>query len=355
MCASAKDKIAIWVITANGVAIAQLVLKGLPDADLYASDKMTFDKTTAVIFDKLSDAVAEKFNQYSAHIFVMATGIVVRMIAPFIQDKTRDPAVVVIDDQGRHVISLLAGHLGGANDLTRKVAEMIQADPVITTATDVNSKPAVDVLAQEKHLNIENPAAIKNVNMALLTDQKIGLHDPFAVLRHDIPNAVQLGENELAKWDGSKDWAAAIYVSDKCADLAADVLVLRPASLVAGIGCNRDTPMEEIKALLEDTFNKFQLAGSSLDRLATIDLKADEGGLIDLANSLHLTLDFFSRDELDRVKDIQTPSAMVEKHVGVKSVCEAAAILASKTGTLIVPKQTTPNVTVAIARKAFLS
>jgi cobalt-precorrin 5A hydrolase len=277
----------------------------------------------------------------------------VRVIAPLIQNKTEDPAIVVIDDQGQHAISLLSGHLGGANALTLQVAEIIGASPVITTATDVNMRPAIDVLAKEKKLNIENPPAIKTVNMALLTDQQIGVHDPFAVLQDDIPNAVQLDEKSLSKWDGSKDSTAAIYVGDKRADLPSDVLVLRPASLVAGIGCNRNTPMNEIKSLLDEVLKNNHLAGSSLSRIATVDLKADEPGMLELAKTLSVPIDFFSREKLGQVKDIQTPSTLVEKHVGVKSVCEAAAILASQMGTLIVPKQTTPNVTVAIARKAF--
>jgi cobalt-precorrin 5A hydrolase len=359
MPAQPKDKTAIWVITPNGVAIAQQINKYLTEADIYISAKIKPDANHPLTFRKLSDAMTEKFRQYSAHIFIMATGIVVRVIAPYIQNKIEDPAVVVVDDQGRHVISLLAGHLGGANDLTRKVAGMIKADPVITTATDVNQKPAIDVLAKEKKLAIDNPQAIKAVNMALLTDRQIGTHDPFAVLQDDIPNAVQLTQNDLSKKDAAtpkwplKDNAAAIYVDDQKIDLPASVLVLRPATLVAGIGCNRNTPMEEIKILLNETFKKYQLAGTSLNRIATIDLKADEPGLVDLAKTLNVPIDFFSREELSQVEDIQTPSAMVEKHVGVKSVCEAAAILASQMGTLIVPKQTTPNVTVAIARKAF--
>jgi cobalt-precorrin 5A hydrolase len=361
MPAQQKDKTAIWAITPNGVAIAQQIKKYLTDADVYVSAKIMPDADHAVTFRKLSDAMTEKFRRYSAHIFIMATGIVVRVIAPHIQNKIEDPAVVVIDDQSRHVISLLAGHLGGANDLTCKVAGMIEADPVITTATDVNAKPAIDVLAKEKKLVIDNPQAIKVVNMALLSDQQIGIHDPFAVLQEGIPNAVPLTQNDLSKKDAApsngpfKDNAAAIYIGDKQVDLPASVLVLRPPTLVAGIGCNRNTPLEEIKVLLNQTFKKYQLAGTSLNRIATIELKADEPGLIDLAKTLNVPIDFFSREELSQVEDIQTPSAMVQKHVGVKSVCEAAAILASEMGTLIVPKQTTANVTVAIARKAFIS
>jgi len=355
MPAAQRDKIAIWVITPNGIKIARRIAERLPDMDLYASDKSSPGNLKATTFDKLADVMAEKFHQYTAHIFIMATGIVVRMIAPFIQNKMEDPAVVVIDDQGRHAVSLLAGHLGGANHLTRKVAEMIQADPVITTATDVNDKPAIDVLAKENKLNIENPPAIKTVNMALLTDQRIGVHDPFAVLLDDIPNAVQLDEKDLLKWEGSKDAAAAIYVGDRQADLPSDVLILRPASLVAGIGCNRNTPMDEIKSLLDEVLKNNHLAGSSLSRIATIDLKADEHGLLELAKTLSVPIDFFSRKKLGQIKDIQTPSTLVENYIGVKSVCEAAAILASQMGTLIVPKQKTPNVTVALARKVFTS
>lgn len=359
MPAQQKDKTAIWVITPNGVAIAQQIKKHLTEADIYISAKIKPDANQPLTFHKLSDAMTEKFRQYSAHIFIMATGIVVRVIAPFIQNKIEDPAVVVMDDQGRHVISLLAGHLGGANDLTRKVAGMIEADPVITTATDVNQKPAIDVLAKEKKLAIDNPQAIKAVNMALLTEQQIGIHDPFAVLQGDIPNAVQLTPDDVFKKDAAtpqgpfKNNAAAIYVDDRQIDFPANVLVLRPATLVAGIGCNRNTPMEEIKALLNETLKRYQLASTSLNRIATIALKADEPGLVDLAKTLNVPIVFFSRAELSKIEDIQTPSAMVEKHIGVKSVCEAAAILASQMGTLVVPKQTTPNVTVAIARKAF--
>ena len=360
MPAQQNDKTAIWVITPNGATIAEQIKRHLPEADIYISVKIKTHTNHPLTFGKLSEVIEKKFQQYQAHIFIMATGIVVRMIAPFIQNKMNDPAVVVIDDQGRHVISLLAGHLGGANDLTRKVAGMIEADPVITTATDVNAKPAIDMLAKEKKLTIDNPQAIKAVNMALLTDQQIGIHDPFAVLQDGIPNAVSWTPDDLSKKERAtpdeplKDKAAAIYVDDKQVDLPAHVLVLRPATLVAGIGCNRNTPMEEIKALLNQTFRKYQLAGSSLNRIASIELKADETGLIDLAIALNVPIDFFSRKELNQVEDIQTPSAMVEKHVGVKSVCEAAAILASRMGTLIVPKQTTPNVTVAIARKAYI-
>ena len=151
------------------------------------------------------------------------------------------------------------------------------------------------------------------------------------------------------------DSAAAVFVDDYLLDLPDSVLVLRPATLVAGIGCNRNTPLEEIKGLLNETLKKNKLAGASIDRIATIELKSDEPGLIELAKTLNVPIEFFDREKLGQVEGVQSPSAMVEKHIGVKSVCEAAAILASQMGSLIVPKHKTPNVTVAIARKAYTS
>jgi cobalt-precorrin 5A hydrolase len=146
---------------------------------------------------------------------------------------------------------------------------------------------------------------------------------------------------------------AGVFIDDVRWNLPPQVLVLRPASLVAGIGCNRNTGSEEIKALLEEVLAANNLAQSSLKCIASIDVKADEAGLIALANTLELPLVFFEREQLNQVKEIENPSTVVEKHVGVKSVCEAAAILAAQNGTLIVPKCTTPNVTVAIARIDF--
>jgi cobalt-precorrin 5A hydrolase len=144
-------------------------------------------------------------------------------------------------------------------------------------------------------------------------------------------------------------------VDDIRQELPPRTLRLRPPTLVAGMGCNRNTDMAEMKALLLETLDANRLAAGSLSCLASIDIKQDEPGLIALAKDLAVPLVFFPRDELNRARGVASPSAMVKKHVGVESVCEAAAILAAHNGRLIVPKQRTQNVTVAIARKAFTS
>ena len=355
------DKIAIWVITPNGTRLAETLFRNLPVADVYISQKIVETPDVHLSFQNLSETLEHKFVQYGGHIFIMSTGIVVRLIAPLIKNKVEDPAVVVVDDQANHAISLLSGHLGGANALTQKIAGLIGADPVITTATDVNRVPAIDVLAKEMDLQIENPRAIKTVNMALLKKEKIFVHDPFGFLDDRLPHIVSVSYSTTTRHQKKHgranefDCFPGIYVDDLRIDIPPQILVLRPASLVAGIGCNRNTPMEEMKALLDDVFEMHHLAPASLRSLASIDVKSDENGLLSLAENLNLPLVFHTRRDLNQVKEIKNPSKMVEKHVGVKSVCEASAILSAGGGALIVPKQSTKNVTVAIARINSLS
>ena len=361
MIPAEKDKIAVWVITPNGTKLAETLWRNLTGAEVYVSEKIVEKLDGHFSFQSLSETVDHKFDQYDGHIFIMSTGIVVRIIAPLIKSKIVDPAVVVVDDQANHAISLLSGHLGGANALTLRIADITGADPVITTATDVNRVPAIDVVAKELNLSIENPRVIKTINMALLKGEKIFVHDPFGYLVSRLPHiesgtygatSKQLKQHGRVK---EIEGVPGICVDDVIVELPPEVLVLRPASLVAGIGCNRNTAMDEIKALLENVFDTHNLALSSLASLASIDVKSDESGLLKLAERLNLPIAFYNRTELNQVKEIQNPSAVVEKHVGVKSVCEASAILTARGGTLIVPKQSTKNVTVAVARINFLS
>lgn len=354
-----NDKIALWAITPEGALLALKIAESLPDARLQLSADLNINDIPASYFKRLSDAIASDFHAYTGHVFIMSTGIVVRLIASCIRNKTTDPAVVVVDEIGRHVVSLVSGHLGGANSLAIKVAGLIGAEPVITTATDVNQTPAIDMLAKQHNLFIENPEAIKNINMAFITGKKFYLHDPYKLLRDSINpsyifRAHILTDFKKGQITGNED-IHSVFIDDALADLSKKMLILRPGSLVAGIGCNRNTTVKEIKEFLEKVLEESKLAISSLISIATINLKADEPGLIAFAEELKLPISFYDKEELNRADGIKSPSDMVEKHTGVKSVCEAAAILASKNGKLIVPKHSTQNVTVAIARIPFIS
>ncbi len=339
---SKKEEIAVWAVTPGGRRIAALIADGLPHATLCLSAALSPEGPPARTFDRLSVTLPDCFHRYAGHIFVMSTGIVVRVIAPLIRHKTCDPAVVVVDEAGRHAVSLLSGHLGGANRLAETVAALVGADPVITTATDATGAPAIDVIAAENGFFIENPERIKGVNMALLTRTPVPVHDPCGLVRHALPPS-EVPFSPQQEIPG-------VYVDDLLVDLAPRILILRPRRLSAGIGCNRDTPVDEMRSLLLETLAAHRLSLHSLAGIASVDVKQDETGLLALGEELGLPITFFDRERLHRTRGIQSPSAMVEKHMGIKSVCEAAAILASGNGTLIVPKQRTRNVTVAIAR-----
>lgn len=296
----------------------------------------------AARFEALRPEFQSRFRGYRGHVCIMATGIVVRMLAGLLVHKAEDPAVVVIDEGGSFAISLVSGHLGGANALARRVAAAVGAQPVITTATDVNGRVAVDVLAAEQGLRIENPEAIKLVNMASLAGEPIAVHDPWDFLSGRLPGAVGADDGRAR---------ACVWVDDRLADAPPGALVLRPPSIVAGMGCNRGTGQDELAALLIEALASAGLARTSLAGLASVDLKADEPGLNELARELKVPFECFGREAIAQVEDrVPTPSARVHHHIGVKSVCEAAAILASRGGTLIVPKRSSRNATVALAR-----
>jgi cobalt-precorrin 5A hydrolase len=348
---AAHGRTAIWALTPNGAALARIIADGMAGSTVFLSDKLAAGIDHAVRFKRLKDEVSRQFAGYPRHIFIMATGIVVRSISGHLVHKTTDPAVVVCDEAGQFAISLVSGHVGGANALAREVADVTGGRPVITTATDVNRVPAIDVIAVQAGLAIENPEAIKAVNMALLTGSPIAVHDPYGRVTGQLPRD-QLTASAV---DGFLQHDAGVFVDHMRLDLPPHVLVLRPGSLVAGMGCNRGTDVEEMRKLLVDTFTKNNLSIASLRTLATVDLKADEPGLLALADALKVPITVFTRDRLKTVGQVPTPSAMVEKHIGVKSVCEAAAMLATNRGQLIVPKQKTANVTVAVAADGCIS
>lgn len=348
--ATGNPKIAVWALTTNGKALAARLRTGFPMAACFYPERLHDRDEQSSCFHRLTDEVARRFKCYDGHVFIMAAGIVVRSIAPLLHHKAEDPAVVVVDDKGQYVISLLSGHIGGANRLARAVAAAIGGTAVITTATDVNNRPAVDIIALERGLKIENPGAIKAVNMALLTGERFRLHDPYGLISDALTQNTAAAST--AAWDRQ---APGVYVDDVCSTLPDSVLVLRPASLCAGIGCNRDTPAEELANLLRRACDTHRLAPASLAVIASIDLKMDEPGLTAMAQTLHLPLKYFTRAELNQVRQVPNPSAMAAKHVGVQSVCEAAAILAADQGNLIVPKQKSGNATVAIARRRSMS
>jgi cobalt-precorrin 5A hydrolase len=332
---------AVWALTPKAAIVAIQLIEKLGCGKLFIGPSIKNPPADANIFNSLPESVENEFGNFSAHIFIMAVGIVVRVIAPYVKNKLIDPAVVVVDDQGKFAVSLLSGHLGGANQLAFSVAKYLNAVPVITTATDIGHIPAIDMLAVKHGLVIENPEAIKTIHMAMLQGQKIGLHDPINILKNDLSGWVTTEKHSAKSLPG-------VFVDYKTIPLSTSLLVLRPKILSVGVGCNRNTSIDEIMAFLKDVFFKFNLSIKCIDNIATIEAKADEQGILELEKVLEVPVIFFGRKELDHAGFVPTPSEVVKKHMGVASVCEAAAILASNQGKLLVPKQVTKNVTVAV-------
>ena len=330
--------------------MANQVKQALPQVDLFASVKLLPEDgcpDACTRFPTLAKALAPVWDHYHAHYFIMATGIVVRTIASLIQDKTKDPAVVCGDEAANFVISLVSGHIGGANELARVLSNILDARPVITTATDVNQVPGIDVIARDLNLFIENKAAIKHVSMAFINKTPVPVHDPFGQVTPLLPDAL------VEDPSGFTPEKTGVWVDYKVSDLPKKVLVLRPKNLVAGMGCRRGVSRKELEDHLKQVFHDQGFSLNSLAKIVSVDLKADEPGLLELARTLNIPIDFYTRDELDQVKNVPTPSSRVNKHIGVDSVCEAAAILATGQTTLLTPKTASRTATLAIAEIPF--
>jgi len=288
----------------------------------------------------LKPLTAELFGRVDALIFVGAMGIAVRAVAPLIVSKTTDPAVIVLDEGAGHVISMLSGHIGGANALTLRLAGALESEAVITTATDVNHRFSVDAWAARQGLKIESMPLAKRFSAEILRRDL-----PFCA---DVPVEGALPEGIFAARAGSLG-AAVTYRDVKPFD---KTLRLVPPVLVLGIGCKRNTPVEGIRRAVENVFAQNGLLLSAAAGVASIDVKSDEAGLLSFAGELGLAPRFYSAEELRAVKGEFTASAFVAGTVGVDNVCERAAVLsAGEGGELLVRKTSQNGVTVAVARK----
>lgn len=285
----------------------------------------------------LSELMPAFWRQYDGLVCVMASGIVVRLIAPLVSDKQRDPAVVVVDEAGRFAVSLVAGHLGGANDLARQVAAVTGGQAVITTASDVLGHTALDLWAQAQNLAVEERRTLTRASAKLVNTGTLHIFSeiPIASLPADF---VVAGEPA----------AADCIVSHRLGPWSAGVLLLRPRHLVAGIGCNRGTSAEQIATALDGACARHGLSPLAIRNLASIDLKADEAGLITFAEARGLMIDFYGKDELNRVAGISSSDAVL-RATGAQGVAEPAALLSSGADNLLVRKMKWQDVTIAIA------
>jgi cobalt-precorrin 5A hydrolase len=301
-------------------------------------------------FSRLSEVLQEAFARGDNLVCIMATGIVVRSIAPYLQGKAADPAVVVVDEAGRFAISLLSGHIGGANDLARKVAQVLGGTPVITTATDVQGLPALDVLAVQHGLIIENLPEVRPIHMALLEGRSVRVVDPQGYLAGPVAEHPELFVPEPDLERALDAFGPTVYVGFRECLWPVGWLRLRPRNLVAGMGCHRGTPAAELVDFIKHIFQQQGLSLLSLKALVTIEAKKEEPGLQMAARSLGVEFLWFTKKELETIP-VPHPSPQVARHMGVMSVSEAAVLKAGGVE-LIVPKCKAANATLAVARVA---
>jgi cobalt-precorrin 5A hydrolase/precorrin-3B C17-methyltransferase len=278
--------------------------------------------------------IRQRWSEVDAFVLVLAVGAAVRIIAPLLGGKASDPAVVCVDDAGRHVVAVLGGHAAGANGLAEEVAGILGSEPVVTTATDVTGTPALDQLP-----GLSAVGDVAGVTAALLDGAPVLLDRR---LDWPIPAALE------ARTLNEGAFAARIVVTDERVVPAAGVVALHPPSLVAGIGSSTGAPPEEVASLLGGCLDELGLAAESVGVVGTIDRRASEPALVDLGKPMRL----FTAAELAAV-EVPTPSKVVNEAVGTPSVAEAAALLAAGAGaTLLLAKRVTPHATLALARRS---
>ena len=340
---------AVIAFTRSGCGYARRIREGLADKgwewEAYGKCACAGECGVVPVEDSLREWTKGQFARCDALVFVGATGIAVRSIAPFVESKLTDPAVLCMDEQARYVISLLSGHVGGANELTGQISVLLGAEPVITTATDLHRKFAVDVFARKQGLFLCEKDLAKEVSAAVLEGETVGLYSDFEI-RGRIPPELSAG-----KRDGL---GICISVDDGCNPFPR-TLHLVPPIVTLGMGCRRGASVETIRRVAKEALDLNGISPMSVAVIASIDLKAEEPGLLALSREWGAEFLTYSAQML---KDVQydgifKESEFVKQVTGVGNVCERAALLASGQRRLLQGKLARDGVTVAIACREY--
>lgn len=336
----------IIAFTKQGVELAKKIGYGLQQQKnnvikVYTLEKYCNDPILLPMDKTLSKWSEEGFKEDQALIFISATGIAVRAIAPFINHKSKDPAVVVLDEKGQYVIALLSGHIGGANQLARVLAVLTGGVPIISTATDINGVFAVDEWAKRRGYCIRNPKEMKLFAATLLDGHRIRLITPFQI------------EGPLPKlFTQIEEGSYALEVTTHLNQTEKSLQIVPPI-ITLGIGCKKGTSMVAIETFILHTLKEANICIEAVGSMATIDLKKDEEGLLAVAQKYQWTLHFHSSEALMQVPGDFSKSVFVAQITKADNVCERAAV-ATSGGKLIVKKQCHNGVTIALAQAPFV-
>jgi len=325
-------KIAIISITKNGKSLAMDISSALKD------------DPTVIRVDLFHKNVKQNLktiiHSYNCIIGIMATGIMIRNICMLIKNKKDDPPILIIDEKGQHVISLLSGHLGGGNEFAIKIANIIQGESVITTATDLNNKLGVDCLARKYYLTIDDISNIKNINSALLNNEmvQIAINSKYNFIWEDL---------DLNKYyDKIKNKSDDIIVSN-----GSVTINLKPKKIVVGLGSRKNIETSSVVKAIRYALKLLKLPVERIDLLATGEIKEKEMGIITAAKELGIPLEIVPNKLIKDFKnnDITSSDFVIEKF-GLPGVCEPSSLIAAGEGSNLIFRKTPYNgVTVAVA------
>lgn len=349
------NKTAIIAITKKGIGLAKQIQNMLDGSDIYVPDKFR-DSDSKIIYFKepVSQKLGSLFSNYSSLVCLFSLGAVIRLISPVLKDKKSDPAVIVIDDTAKFVISALSGHLGGANELTLRISKFLNSIPVITTAADVNNTIAIDLLGKKFGWEIEDFRNVTKVSAMMVNEEKIGIFQDAG--EKDWWDMDKLPKNVTIVSD-KKDLIrdeikGAIIISDKIFEdkiLLEKSVIYRPKSLVVGVGLHWNTTENTIRTGIQKVLEEYYLSFKSIRAIASLEKGKRIRGLDEYCQRNDFPLMLFPRDKLDKIS-VPNPSEIVGKFEGTSSVSEASSIAGSN-GNLIVPKyKFPPDLTVAISR-----
>jgi cobalt-precorrin 5A hydrolase len=347
-------RMAIIAITRHGIEIARRIKQRMPEVEIYVPAKHNDGGNDVFWFSEQSTQLVGKlFKSYDALICIFSLGAVIRMVAPHLVDKKSDPAVLVIDDRANNVISALSGHLGGANALARLIASFLGAQPVITTAADVNETIAVDLVGREFNWTIENFENVTKVSAFMVNEEKIAVYQDAGERNWwhgPLPGNVTIVDS-IDKIR-SQEFKAGLIISDRLVldqTIIEKSVIYRPKTLVVGIGLHWDTNKQTIKSGIDSVFKEYGLSFQSIRNLASINRGAKVKGLEEFSIEHNIPVEVYEKDRLASV-EVPNPSATVQKFEGTSSVSEASSLVSSN-GQLLVPKQKLPpNLTLAVSR-----
>ena len=324
-------KIGVLCFTEQGGRIARQIRDGIGGEIVLRGGKHVTDPEISP-YENLSETVKDWFSSMDAIVFVGACGIAVRAVAPFLKDKCTDPAIVAADETGQFVVSLLSGHVGGANELAGEIAGVLSAVPVITTATDLHHQFAVDLFAMKNDLLLTDRILAKEISAALLHGEAIGFESDYPV------------KGDISCF--SKGASLGILVSHWDKSPFEKTLYLKPKNLVAGIGCKKGVSLSQVERAVEEAMRSGGFDKSCLRQVRSIDRKQDEPGLLRFIEKNGLRSSFYPAETLRQAQGVFTASAFVEETVGVDNVCERCAVMEG--GTLLIKKTARDGVTVAL-------